>query len=144
MSRFVFSYAGPLMAVLLLVLGLTGNLFSGNPLIIAGQLLGLALVIYARITFGRQRFNISATPAEGPLLRRGPYRFIRHPMYAGVSLLLLVTIFGHLSPFTAAIGILVIVVIPWRINLEESQLTATYPEYAGYASVTKRLIPFIY
>jgi protein-S-isoprenylcysteine O-methyltransferase Ste14 len=132
------------MAVLLLVLGLTGNLFSGNPLIIAGQLLGLALVIYARITFGRQKFNISATPAEGPLLRRGPYRFIRHPMYAGVSLLFLVTIVGHLSPFTAAIAILVIVVIPWRINLEESQLTATYPDYAVYASVTKRLIPFIY
>jgi protein-S-isoprenylcysteine O-methyltransferase Ste14 len=65
-------------------------------------------------------------------------------MYAGVSLLLLVTIIGHLSPFTAAFGILVMVIIPWRINLEETQLKATYPDYAGYASGTKRLIPFVY
>lgn len=144
MSKFVFSYAGPFIVLLLLVLGFTGNLFSRDPLIIAGQLLGLALIIYARITFGRQRFNISATPAEGPLLRRGPYRFIRHPMYAGMSLLLLVTIIGHLSLFTAAIGLLVLIIIPWRINLEESQLKATYPDYAEYASRSKRLIPFVY
>ena len=132
------------MALLLVLLGLTGNLFSWNPIVIAGQILGLALVIYARITFGRQRFNISATPAEGPLLRRGPYRIIRHPMYTGTSLLLLVTIISHLSPFTAAIGILILIIIPWRINLEESQLTATYPDYAEYASRTKRLIPYVY
>jgi protein-S-isoprenylcysteine O-methyltransferase Ste14 len=132
------------MALLLVLLGLTGNLFSWNPIVIAGQLLGLALVIYARITFGKQRFNISATPAEGPLLRRGPYRVIRHPMYTGASLLLLVTVIGHLSLFTAAIGILILVIIPWRINLEESQLKATYPDYAEYASRTKRLIPLVY
>jgi protein-S-isoprenylcysteine O-methyltransferase Ste14 len=144
MSRLVFSYAGPFMALLLLVLGITGNLFSSNPVVIAGQLLGLALIMYARITFGRQRFNISATPAEGPLLRRGPYRVIRHPMYTGASLLLLVTIIGHLSPFTAVIGILILIIIPWRINLEESQLKATYPDYAEYATRTKKLIPFVY
>jgi protein-S-isoprenylcysteine O-methyltransferase Ste14 len=144
MSRFVFSYAGPFIVLLLVVLGFTGNLFSGNPLVIAGQLLGLALIIYARITFGRQRFNISAAPAEGPLLRRGPYRLIRHPMYAGMSLLLLVTIIGHLSVFTAAIGFVILIIIPWRIHLEESQLKATYPDYAEYASRSKRLIPFVY
>ena len=144
MSRFVFSYAGPFMVLLLVVLGITGNLFSSNPLVIAGQLLGLALIIYARIAFGRQRFNISATPAEGPLLRRGPYRVIRHPMYTGASLLLIVSIIGHLSLFTAAIGILVLIIIPWRINLEESQLNATYPDYAEYALRTKKLIPFVY
>lgn len=144
MSRFVFTYAGPFMGLLLLVLVLTGNLFSDNPFIIAGQLSGLALIIFARITFGRQRFNISAAPAEGPLLRRGPYRVIRHPMYTGASLLLLVTIIGHLSLFTALIGILVLIIIPWRINLEESQLEATYPDYAEYARRTKKLIPFVY
>jgi positive regulator of sigma E activity len=45
MSRFVLSYAGPFLVLLLVVLGLTGNLFSSDPFVIAGQLLGLALVI---------------------------------------------------------------------------------------------------
>jgi protein-S-isoprenylcysteine O-methyltransferase Ste14 len=132
------------MFLLLVLLGLTGNLFSSDPFIIAGQLAGLALLIAARITFGRQKFNISASPADGPLLSRGPYRLIRHPMYAGASLLLLVTIIGHLSPLTAAFGILVVIIIPWRIHLEEALLRSTYPDYAGYAAKTKRLIPFVY
>jgi protein-S-isoprenylcysteine O-methyltransferase Ste14 len=144
MNGFILKYAGPFMVLLLLILGLTGNLFSGDPLIIAGQVLGLALIIYARITFGRQKFNISAAPADGPLLSRGPYRVIRHPMYAGASLLLLVTIIGHLSLFTAAIGLLILIIIPWRIHLEEALLKSTYPDYATYASKTKRLIPYIY
>jgi protein-S-isoprenylcysteine O-methyltransferase Ste14 len=144
MSSFVLTYAGPFMLVLLVVLGLTGNLFSDNPLVIAGQVLGLGLIIYARITFGRQKFNISASPADGPLLRRGPYRFVRHPMYSGASLLLLVTIVSHLSVLTAIIGALVVIIIPWRINLEEALLKSTYPDYAEYALKTKRLIPFVY
>jgi protein-S-isoprenylcysteine O-methyltransferase Ste14 len=144
MSSFVLTYAGPFMVVLLAVLGLTGNLFSDNPLVIAGQVLGLGLIIYARIAFGRQKFNISARPAEGPLLRKGPYRFVRHPMYSGASFLLLVTIVSHLSVLTAIIGALVVIIIPWRIHLEENLLTSTYPDYAEYASKTNRLIPFVY
>jgi protein-S-isoprenylcysteine O-methyltransferase Ste14 len=144
MSSFVLTYAGPFMLVLLVVLGLTGNLFSDNPFVIAGQVLGLGLIIYARITFGRQKFNISARPADGPLLRKGPYRFVRHPMYSGASLLLLVTIVAHLSLLTVAIGALVVIIIPWRIHLEENLLKSTYPEYAEYALNSKRLIPFVY
>jgi protein-S-isoprenylcysteine O-methyltransferase Ste14 len=144
MSRFVLSYAGPFMALLLVVLGLTGNLFSSDPLIIAGQCAGLALIVWARIAFGRQKFNISARPADGPLLRKGPYRVIRHPMYAGASLLLIMTVIGHLNMFTAAIGILVLIIIPWRIHIEEELLKSTYADYAGYASKTRRLIPFLY
>lgn len=132
------------MVLLLLILGLTGNLFSGDPLVIAGQVLGLAIIIYARITFGRQKFNISAAPADGPILSKGPYRVIRHPMYSGASLLLLVTIISHLSLFTAALGVLIIIIILWRIHLEEAVLKSTYPDYASYASKTKRLIPYIY
>lgn len=144
MSRLVMSYAGPFMFLVLLALGLTGNLFSSEPLVIAGQVLGLGLIIYARITFGRQKFNISAAPADGPLLRKGPYKFIRHPMYAGAMLLLLVSILSHLSYFTAALGLLVLIVIPWRITLEEALLKSSYADYPAYASQTSRLVPYLY
>jgi protein-S-isoprenylcysteine O-methyltransferase Ste14 len=46
--------------------------------------------------------------------------------------------------FTAAIGILVLIIIPWRIHIEEELLKSTYADYAGHASKTKRLIPFVY
>jgi protein-S-isoprenylcysteine O-methyltransferase Ste14 len=144
MSDFVASYTGFVLVLLLVLLALTGNLFSGDPPVIAGQILGLGLVISARIAFGRQRFNLSATPAGGPLLCVGPYRVIRHPMYAGALVFLIASVLGHLSLFTAAIGIVVLILIPWRIHLEESLLKSAYPDYAGYASKSSRLIPFIY
>ena len=54
------------------------------------------------------------------------------------------TIISHLSLFTAALGVLIIIIILWRIHLEEAVLKSTYPDYASYASKTKRLIPYIY
>jgi protein-S-isoprenylcysteine O-methyltransferase Ste14 len=144
MSRLVYTYTGPFMFLLLLTLVFTGNLFSADPFVIAAQVIGLGLIIYARIAFGQQKFHISAQPADGPLLRRGPYRVIRHPMYAGASLLLLVTIFSHLSVLTAAMGVLFLVLLPWRIQLEEKDLRSHYPDYDAYASGTKRLIPYVW
>src|SRR5271169_5367770 len=126
MSRLVYMYAGPFMFVLLLTLGVTGNLFSADPFVIAVQVIGLGLIIYARIAFGQQKFHISAQPADGPLLKKGPYRVIRHPMYAGALLLLLVTVISHLSALTAVIGVLVLVLLPWRIQLEEKDLSSHY------------------
>ncbi|HTY57172.1 MAG TPA: isoprenylcysteine carboxylmethyltransferase family protein [Bacteroidota bacterium] len=144
MSRLILSYAGPFQVLLLLLLGLTGNLFSGEPLVIAGQILGLAVTIYARIAFGRQKFNISARPADGPLLRRGPYRVIRHPMYAGVLLIFVATVFGHPTLIAGAVLLVDLIVILWRIRLEEGLLKTTYPDYEEYTLKTTRLIPFIY
>ena len=143
MSEFIRRYTGLILILFVAVLGITGNLITGNSLVIASQILGAALVISARIAFGRQHFNISSTPAEGPLLRKGPYRIIRHPMYTGAMLFLLATILGHLSLLTAAIGILVLIMLPWRVYLEEALLRAAYPDYADYASATYRMIPFI-
>ena len=144
MSRLILTYAGPLQVLLLLLLGVTGNLFSDDPLVIAGQILGLAVTVSARIAFGRQKFNISATPADGPLLRKGPYRVIRHPMYAGVLLMFIATVFGHPTILAAAVLLVDLIVILWRIQIEENLLKTTYPDYAEYSLKTTRLIPFIY
>jgi len=144
MSEFIRRYTGLILVLFVVLLGLTGNLFSGNLPVIAGQVLGIALVVSARIAFARQPFNISSTPAAGPLVRRGPYRIIRHPMYAGAMLFLLATILGHPSALTAAIGVLVLIMLPWRVHLEEELLRAAYPDYADYVSTTYRMIPFIY
>jgi protein-S-isoprenylcysteine O-methyltransferase Ste14 len=144
MSRVLAVYAGPAAILLLLVLLLTGNLLSLNVLVIAGQLGALALTVSARVAFGSQRFNFTAHPAEGPLLERGPYRWIRHPMYAGAMLFFFATVLGHLSLLTVVVGGLVIVLLLARIQVEENLLAERYPGYEEYARRTKRIIPLIY
>ena len=129
--------------VVILYLLISGNLLSLSPFVIAAQVLAVALSIWARQSFQADQFSIHAEPKEGQLLLRGPYRFIRHPMYAAVLLLIWSGILGHFSPVNLAIGVGVTCVVAIRIVTEEQYLSTRYPSYPEYAHKTKRLIPLI-
>jgi protein-S-isoprenylcysteine O-methyltransferase Ste14 len=144
MEKFLTKFALVVPIGTLLALILQGDLFSGSPYIIALQLTGLAVALSARITFGKNDFKTTADPGSGRLVKRGPYKFIRHPMYAGVSLFILSSIAGHLSVLNAALGIIVLLVVLTRIPIEERFLKARYPDYEQYCKETKRLVPFVY
>jgi protein-S-isoprenylcysteine O-methyltransferase Ste14 len=144
MVKLIARLSLPMLILMILILAVAGDLFSVNPFVIAGQLAGLAVTISARISFGRQKFNLTADPANGPLLRRGPYRIIRHPMYTGALLFILSTVLGHLLPLSAVIGVLVVFLLLFRIQVEENILSAHYPDYVEYTQGTKRVIPFVF
>jgi protein-S-isoprenylcysteine O-methyltransferase Ste14 len=133
-----------ILAAAILLLALTGNLFSGSPLVIAGQVLALLLAVWARRSFAAAQFSIQAAPAGGGVISSGPYQFIRHPMYAAALLLIWASIAGHFSPLTLGIGVGVTAVILIRIAAEETLLQASYPDYLAYAGRTKRIIPFLF
>jgi protein-S-isoprenylcysteine O-methyltransferase Ste14 len=63
----------------------TGNLFSSSPVVIAIQVGAGLLLVWARLAFGRRSFHLAANPTEGGLVTDGPYRYIRHPIYAAVA-----------------------------------------------------------
>lgn len=135
-------------ALLIIILAIlyfliSGNLFSSSPFVIAGQVLAVALSIWARRSFQAGQFSIHAEPEKGNLLLTGPYQVIRHPMYASALLIIWSTILGHWSIANAVIGLIVISVIAIRITTEEQFLQASYPDYAEYSRNTKRIIPFI-
>ena len=85
--------------------------------------------------------TVRAAPA---LVRSGPYRVVRHPIYSGLLLALIgsavATGPGWLS---AAIGGGAYFVMSMRV--EEADMAAWFPdEYPEYVKQTKRLIPFVY
>ncbi len=119
------------------------SLFAGTPVLIAGQVIAGLLMIWARLTFGRRSFHATATPTDGGLVTTGPYRFLRHPIYAAILLFLWAGIASHLSPLAVALGVLASGAIAVRIGTEERLVVERYPEYAVYAAHTKRVIPFV-
>lgn len=128
-----------------LVLLVTGNFFSSSPFVIAGQLAAVALSIWARQSFQRGQFSINAEPVKHKsLLKKGPYHFIRHPMYAAALLLLWSTGLGHLGWIPVIIALIDTVVIAIRIRNEERLLRRNYYEYIFYTRETKRIIPFVF
>jgi len=144
MDRYITKYGVIIVIIGLLALIIQGDLFSLSPIILAGQALAVALMVSARFAFRNQRFNMAADPADGPLVRHGPYKYIRHPMYTGMLLLIWFAVLGHWSILNGIIGVAVLATIILRIPVEEKLLSDHYPEYADYQKQSKRIIPFVY
>ena len=136
----------PLLFVIaaIVVLGVTGNLFSLSPFVIAVQAAAVGLNVWARISFQSGTFRVTAAPGGASIITHGPYRFIRHPMYSAALLFIWAGVASHLSVLTLAIGIAVTTVGVARVIVEEQLLRAEYPEYLDYSRSTKALIPFVF
>lgn len=75
----------------------------------------------------------------------GPYRYVRHPMYAGAVLFFLGTPLLLGSWYGIALAPLLIAVLAVRTLLEERTLGAELEGYTEYAArVRYRLIPLIW
>ncbi|MCX6134539.1 MAG: hypothetical protein NTU47_12055 [Ignavibacteriales bacterium] len=79
-SGFLIMVAG------LMLLYLNRGLFSFSPVVIALQAAAVSLMVWARVTFKARSFHLSAAPTEGGLVTTGPYKYIRHPIYAAALL----------------------------------------------------------
>ncbi len=111
---------------------------------LAAQAFAVAVLVWARLTFGLRSFHATATPTSGGLVTRGPYAFVRHPIYASILLFVWAAVASHLSRRTVGCGLLTCLGAALRIAAEERLVLARYPEYAAYASHTKRLIPHVF
>ena len=121
-----------------------GALFSSQPVTIAVQVLAVALLIWARVTFGRRSFHAAANPTEGGLVDTGPYRYIRHPIYTALSLFTGAGATAHLSWKTEFAFGLILGFALLRIFCEEFLVTKRYPEYREYAGRTWRMVPGVF
>jgi len=121
-----------------------GVLFSAQPIAIALQVIAVALIVWARITFGRRSFHAAANPTTGGLVTTGPYRYIRHPIYTAASLLGWGAIVVHWSLLSVALGVLLFLGGLVRLVCEEQLVKQMYPEYLEYSKVTKRMIPYLF
>ena len=140
--KIISKLALPITLLAGLYLLLSGNLFSVNPFLVV-QLLAIAVMPWARRSFQPGQFNIHAEPKEGQLISSGPYKFIRHPMYASALVIIWGGILGHFSLVNLIVGLIVTVTISIRIMVEEQFLLNTYPEYADFSRKTKLIVPFI-
>lgn len=132
------------MVLSLIALMLLHALFSTNPVVIGFQVAGVLLFLWARLTFGWRSFHVAANPTAGGLVTNGPYRYIRHPIYAAMCVVGWAGILAHLSWRSAICGTVLVLAGLVRIYCEEKLVLTRYPEYAEYTRRTWRLIPYLF
>ena len=101
----------------------------------------MAGVLAAVWTVWQLRYSFSLAPQARELVRTGPYRLVRHPIYAAYLLQYLGMWLGH---FTLPFGITLLAwlaLISLRVHYEEAVLEATFPEYAQYRQEVGLLCP---
>ena len=107
---------------------------------------GFALMCSALLTLGRfYQLGGSAPRSEDRMVTGGPYRFIRHPMYAAaLSISLGLSLLIQSAAFSVVFLIYVALMFG-LIPLEEQELQKAYGDrYQEYRRKTKMLIPAIY
>ena len=83
--------------------------------------------------------------ADQPVVSTGLYAIVRHPLYSGALLLMLVTPLALGSYWTVLVAFALIPVLMWRLLDEERFLKQNLPGYADYCRATRfRLIPLIW
>ncbi len=106
---------------------------------------GLALGMWSIATMGLRQLRATPEPAAGAqLIRRGPYRWIRHPMYTATLLVASGWLIGHASWSRGLMGLGLLVVLLVKLRYEERLLARHFPDYPAYASRTRRLIPWLW
>ncbi len=112
--------------------------------IIAGDLL-TALCFYVMFIVFRENPFGSATieiAEDQKVISTGPYAYVRHPMYAGGSLLFIGTPFALGSYWGLLAFVAVLPALIWRLLDEETFLARNLPGYVEYcAKVRWRMIP---
>jgi protein-S-isoprenylcysteine O-methyltransferase Ste14 len=142
-STLVCRYALFVVIAAIVLLAASNDLFSSSVVVMAAQLLAVCSAVWARRSFPAKSFRVDATPSAEIVIRRGPYRWIRHPMYSAALLFIWAAVFSHRSLWTLAIGAVVTIVALLRIVFEERFLRNRYPEYIAYAQMTKAVIPYV-
>ena len=105
---------------------------------------GLAFTVWARVHLGTNWSGTVTVKSDHELIRSGPYRFVRHPIYSGALLAVAGSSIAR-GEWRGLLAVLILFAALWRkLQHEERWMGEAFGEdYAKYRSEVSALIPFV-
>lgn len=112
-----------------------------NAAALAAVAFGVALGLWSALRLGR-----GLTPSPLPngavdLVTRGPYRWVRHPMYTAVILIVAGVAIRSASVLVVVEAVALAALFNVKARWEERRLVETFPSYPDYRESTGRFLP---
>jgi protein-S-isoprenylcysteine O-methyltransferase Ste14 len=126
-----------------------GRFVAASPYImtagLAVEAIGLFVALWARRHLGRNWSGEISIKVDHQLIRTGPYKLLRHPIYTGLLAMYtgVVLVTGE---WLAIVGFTMVVLAYWRkIRLEEANLSVAFgADYDAYRRDTFALVPWLF
>ncbi len=100
------------------------------------------LLMWTMKTLGPNLTDTVVTRRAHSLVRRGPYRWVRHPFYLSAALLGIGSTLGTASWFLALVGVTFFSLLVMRTRTEEQKLVERFGDsYLSYMDETGRFWP---
>ena len=107
-------------------------------------ILGLLVGLWALTHNKRGNFNIQPKLKEGGrLITTGAYKYIRHPMYTSVVLMMFGVLVSSPTPWELLFFIALVTVLVLKAKREEKLWSCHDADYPDYIKRTKLFIPYI-
>jgi len=104
---------------------------------------GLAFAVWARVHLGRNWSGTVAVKEGHELIRSGPYRYVRHPIYTGLLGAVLGTAVASGTVHAAFALVIIAAALLRKLRIEEGFMRETFPgEYQRYSASVPALVPF--
>jgi protein-S-isoprenylcysteine O-methyltransferase Ste14 len=105
--------------------------------------LGLALAFWARIQLGRNWGTPMSRREDPELITGGPYAYVRHPIYSGITLAMIGSTIGHSIAWALPLVLFGAYFI-YSARREEEFLCQRFPQsYPAYMRRTNMLVPYL-
>ncbi len=136
-QRIIQSITSVFFCALFVISGIDHRLHGSNlpvPVVLSADGLVLLAFLFVFLVFRENRHTAGIVKVEEnqPVISTGPYRLVRHPMYAASVLLFLSTPFALGSPWALIVALLLCGAIVVRLRDEERFLSANLPGYDAY------------
>jgi len=113
---------------------------TGGILFFAGTL----LAVTGAVNLGKNLTPLPDPKENATMVVAGAYRFVRHPIYSGVTFMAFGWGLWLHSWLTTGYALLLFVFLDIKSRREERLLEGKFPEYAAYRKRVRKLLPFVY
>lgn len=113
---------------------------AGGVLFLTGSIIAAT----GALSLGKNLTPLPRPKEHATLTVTGAYRFVRHPIYSGVTFMAFGWGLWLHSWLTIAYALLLFAFFDIKSRREERWLEEKFPEYAAYRKHVRKLIPFVY